>query len=267
MNTSFQTLVVELDSGILTVFFNREKQKNALSLQMVDELEAVLQEAVQDSKVRAIFLRGKGKHFCAGGDIKDMAKARMGKSEGADPIAVLNRRFGALINAFYRCPKTVVAIVQGAAMGGGFGLACIADVVVAHKTAKFKLPETSLGVPPAQIAPFLVYRLGMAKAKRLALTGASITGHQAVDVGLVDMLVDDDTIVPAVDDLKTRILRCAPQASQVTKQLFLSIADTEQNALLDQGAQLFAEAVRSGEGMEGMMAFLQKRNPSWVVKR
>ena len=80
------------------------------------------------------------------------------------------------------------------------------------------------------------------------------------------MLVDDATIGPALDELKTSILRCAPKASQVTKKLFLSIADTEQNALLDQGAQLFAEAIRSGEGMEGMMAFLQKRNPSWVVK-
>ena len=266
MNKSYQTLLVELDDGILTIFFNREKAKNALSLKMVDELEEVLRAAQEDSAVRAIFLRGKGKHFCAGGDIKDMAKARMGKTVDHDPIAVLNRRFGTLISGFYRCTKTVVAVVHGAAMGGGFGLACIADVVVAHETAKFKLPETSLGVPPAQIAPFLVYRLGMVKAKRLALTGASITAQQGVNLGLVDILVDDRSTAPALEDLKSKILRCAPKASQVTKSLFLSIPETRQDDLLDHGAKLFADSIRGGEGMEGMMAFLQKRDPKWVVK-
>ncbi|MEC7988072.1 MAG: enoyl-CoA hydratase/isomerase family protein [Myxococcota bacterium] len=262
-----KTLLLEKEFGILTVYFNRPKARNALSLQMVEELEEVLKEAESDDSVRAIVLRGSGKHFCAGGDIKDMATARMKPSGDVDPIAELNRRFGTLITKFNACLKTVVVVVQGAAMGGGFGLVCVADIVLADESAKFKLPETSLGVPPAQIAPFLVYRIGLAKARRFALTGASLKAQQAYEQGLVDILVnDDDELEAALDELRAQIRKCAPKASQQTKKILLAVGTMDHEVLLDWGAEQFSQAIRKGEGMEGMMAFMQRRKAKWAVE-
>src|SRR4029079_5328179 len=128
--------------------------------------------------VRVMVLRGTGGHFCAGGDIKDMAKARMStlKAGEPDPVGAVKRAFGRAITKVDRAPQAVVAVLEGAVLGGGFGLACVADVAIAHAGANFGLPETSLGLPPAQIAPFLVRRLGLSQARRLAVTGARLSG-------------------------------------------------------------------------------------------
>ena len=147
-------------------------------------------------------------------------------------------------------------------MGGGFGLVCVADVVIADDTAKFRLPETSLGIIPAQIAPFLVYRLGLAKSRRLALTGAKLTASQAHQEGLVDILCADTK--EAKRELLTTMLRCAPRATVLTKKLLLQVGKVSHEELLDVAARDFAECARSKEGTEGLMAFIQKRSPSWA---
>src|SRR5690606_32924520 len=133
-----------------------------------------------DRTVRAVVLRGAEGHFCAGGDIKDMANARasVGKTE-ADPFFTLNREFGRLITAVNQAPQTVIVVAEGAVLGGGFGLACVSDVAIAAASAKFGLPETGLGVIPAQIAPFVVTRIGLTQARRLALLGARFDGAEA----------------------------------------------------------------------------------------
>ena len=146
-------------------------------------------------------------------------------------------------------------------------MVCVADIVVADESAKFKLPETSLGVPPAQIAPFLVYRIGLAKARRFALTGASLKAQQAYEQGLVDILVNgDDELEAALNELYAQIRRCAPKASQQTKEILLAVGTMEHEALLDWGAERFSHAIRKGEGMEGMMAFMQRRKAKWAVE-
>jgi isohexenylglutaconyl-CoA hydratase len=262
-----QTLRLVREGGTLFVYFNRPKARNALSLQMVGELEDVLAAIHSDRSVRVLVLRGEGGHFCAGGDVKDMASARSQRFSvgGTDPIADLNRRFGTLITRLDRAPQTTVAVVEGAAMGGGFGLVCVADVVLALETASFRLPETGLGLPPAQIAPFLVRRLGLAKARRLALTGARLSGIQARSEGLVDLLCSDgQELEVELTELRRRILRCAPVASAETKRLLLACGELPHEELLDLGAAVFSAAARSPEGMEGVIAFIQKKSPSWV---
>ena len=262
-----QSLRLVREGGTLFVFFNRPKARNALSLQMVGELEAVLDAVHADRSVRVLVLRGEGGHFCAGGDVKDMAAARSKRfSPGEDdPIAALNRRFGTLITRLDRAPQTTVAVVEGAAMGGGFGLVCVADVVIALESASFRLPETGLGLPPAQIAPFLVRRLGLSRARRLALTGARLTGEEASLEGLVDILCSGSEELEAeLLELRRRILRCAPVASAETKRLLLACGEVQHDALLDQGAAAFSAAARSPEGMEGVIAFIQKKAPSWA---
>ena len=266
----YDHLEVRLDSSVLFVAFNRPKVRNALNLKMVEELESLLEVVREEHSVRCLVLSGNGGHFCAGGDVKDMSKARSQPFQDNevlnDPIARLNRRFGDVITKLRHAPQTVVVVVQGAAMGGGFGLVCAADFVLAEQNASFRLPETTLGLPPAQIAPFLVERIGLISAKKCALTGAKLSGEEALDMKLVDQICEGQAeLDAALSSLLENILKCAPIASRNTKQLLLAIADgvQSQSEILDKGALMFAEATRSHEGMEGIMAYLQKRPPSW----
>ena len=258
---------VELEAGVLALTLDRPEVRNAMSLQSVAEIEAVI-DAVKDRRdVRAIVLRGAGGNFCAGGDIKDMAAARGApKGEGgADPMAVVNRRFGAMITKVDRAPQAVVAVLEGAVLGGGFGLACVADVAIARADAQFGLPETGLGVPPAQIAPFLVARLGLSQARRLAVTGGRFDGHAAQSIGLVHRVVEsDEELATALAETLQQIKRCAPGAIAATKRIMLQVGAMDRDRLLDEASLLFADAARGPEGMEGMMAFVQKRKPNWA---
>ena len=265
-----ETLLLREDKGCLHITLNRPQARNAMSLQMVRELMAVFEAAHRKGDIRAVVLRGADGHFCAGGDIRDMANARasIGKSE-SDPFAALNREFGRLITLVNRAPQTVVAVIEGAVLGGGFGLACISDVAIAHREARFGLPETGLGIPPAQIAPFVVKRIGLTQARRLALLGARCDGAEALRLGLVHECLDSREALDArLEELLTQIRRCAPGANAVTKALLLAAADISGEAaleaLLDAAALQFSQAVQGKEGQEGTMAFMQKRDPSWA---
>ncbi len=266
---SFECLDVFMEGGTMWINLNRPHQKNALNLKMLKELELIIQVVRPQSDIRILVLSGNGGHFCAGGDVKEMANAKREdakRKEGdVDPIARLNRRFGHVISTLYEVPQTVIVAVEGAAMGGGLGLVCVADIVVATKSAIFKLPETSLGIPPAQIAPFLIERLGMPKTRKLALTGARLDGEDAEKEGLVDICCEDkEAMDKEILQLRRQIIRCAPEASRNTKKLILGIGQRDLEMVLDYGAEMFADATRSKEGMEGIMAFLQRRPPKWV---
>ena len=261
---SDDTILETRQGAVLTLTLNRPKARNAMSVAMVEALEASLKAAEEDTGVRVLVLRGAGGHFCAGGDIKDMARARHTTLDDAtDPVAQLNARFGYLALAFARASLPVIAVVEGAVMGGGFGLACTADVTIALDSADFRLPETSLGVLPAQIAPFLVERLGYSEAKRLALSGARLDAERALAVGLVHEVCDAKTVVEVLKKHLDAFLRCAPGATAATKKLLVERYASVDEAMIEEAARAFAAAVRSEEAMEGMTAFMQKRAPNW----
>lgn len=257
--------------GVLRLTLNRPTARNAMNREMVDALREAAAQAEADPSIRAIVLRGAGGHFCAGGDVKEMAGARAAPApsqdgeDPGDPIAALNGMFGTLALAFARSSVPVVAAVEGAAMGGGFGLACTADVILAAESADFRLPETSLGVVPAQIAPFLAERLGPTVARRLALTGARLDGAAARGIGLVDQVVPADELDAALEAVLGRILAGAPQATRATKRLFhrLAAAGPVDQAFIDHAAGVFAAAARGDEAAAGMGAFLSKGRPPW----
>ena len=244
-----------------------------MSLQMVAELQQVLRAAEATvgtpEAVRVVVLRGAGGNFCAGGDLKDMADARMRamhRAEGEpDPMADVNAAFGHLCAAYANTPLAVVAVLEGAVMGGGLGLACVADVAIAGDTAAFRLPETSLGVVPAQIAPFLVERLGYSQAKRLAVTGGRLDAAGALAVGLVHEVSTAEGMAAALDKTLADILACAPGALAATKALMRKARFTPAAELVEEAAAIFSRAARSPEGQEGMAAFIQKRKPIWAV--
>jgi isohexenylglutaconyl-CoA hydratase len=257
-----QTLLLEPHNGVLHVTLNRPDSRNAMSLQMVGELRAVLAAVKDDRTVRALVIGGAGGHFCAGGDIKDMANAR---AQGPDAYRDLNRAFGALLQEVQHAPQVVITVLQGAVLGGGFGLVCVSDVALADHQAQFGLPETSLGLLPAQIAPFVVQRIGLTQARRLALTAARFDGVQARRIGLVHFVEHDpQALAERLDEVLAHVLCCAPGANALTKQLLLASARQPSDALLDQAAEWFSEAVTGTEGIEGTMAFVQKRKPGWA---
>lgn len=258
--------------GIQEICLNRPDSRNAMSLQMVQELRRALSDAEAsaggNAPVRVVVLRGAGGHFCAGADLKDMAAARMramqGSEAGSDPIAQVNAAFGHLCAAFAATPLAVVAVLEGTVMGGGLGLACVADVAIASETASFRLPETSLGVVPAQIAPFLVERLGYSQAKRLAVTGGRLDAAAALALGLVHLQVPTAQLQTTLDAVLADILACAPGALAATKALMAKARLQPPATLVDEAAAIFSRAAQGPEGMEGMGAFLQKRKPNWV---
>ncbi|WP_447793237.1 MULTISPECIES: enoyl-CoA hydratase/isomerase family protein [Pseudomonas] len=257
-----QTLLLERHNGVLHITLNRPDSRNAMSLQMVAELRAVLAAVRDDREVRALVIGGAGGHFCAGADIKDMANAR---AQGATAYRELNRAFGALLEEAQHAPQVVITVLQGAVLGGGFGLVCVSDIAMADHQAQFGLPETSLGLLPAQIAPFVVQRIGLTQARRLALTAARFDGTQARRMGLVHFVEHDpQALAERLDEVLAHVLCCAPGANAATKKLLLASAGQLSDGLLDQAAEWFSEAVTGDEGVEGTMAFVQKRKPGWA---
>ena len=263
---AFETLAVQADGGVLHVTLNRPAARNAMSLRMVDELREVLARAESAGDVRAIVLRGADGHFCAGADLQDLAQARQREFSGdGDAIAAVNARFGALCGAFARTGLATIAVLEGTVMGGGLGLACVVDVALAGQGAQLRLPETSLGVVPAQIAAFLVERVGASQARRLAVTGGKLDAAQALAIGLVhEVHAEGAALDAALAATLAQTLRCAPGAIAATKALMARALHTPAIDLVHDAALVFAQAARGPEGAEGMTAFLQKRAPSWA---
>ena len=269
------TLALQRRGAVLHITLNRPELRNAMSLRMVTELRAALKDAESEGQVRVIVLRGAGGNFCAGADLKDMAAARMQAMQGQpqdaadalvlDAVAQANLQFGELCLAFASTPLALVAVLEGSVMGGGFGLACVADVALAVESTLFRLPETGLGMVPAQIAPFLVERLGYSQAKRLAVTGGRVSAAQALAIGLVHAVHAPDQIDAALDAVLADILACAPGALAATKALISKARLTATADLLQPAALVFSRAAQGAEGIEGTTAFIQKRKPNWAV--
>ncbi|EXB46676.1 enoyl-CoA hydratase/isomerase family protein [Acinetobacter sp. 1000160] len=260
------SIQLEQQGSILTVWLNRPESRNAMSLKMVTAIQQVFSQIADDVSIRAVIFRGQGGHFCAGGDIKDMAGLRVevANSGSLQAYVDFNRRFGAMIEQVDQAAQTVVAVLEGAVLGGGFGLACVSDIAISRDTAQFGLPETGLGILPAQIAPFVVKRIGLTQARRLALLGLRFDGKTALDLGVVHQVVSNETeLEQQLEQTIQQIKRAAPLASRATKVLLHRTLNEPLDQLLDEAAQQFADAVAGAEGQEGTMAFIQKRNPSW----
>jgi isohexenylglutaconyl-CoA hydratase len=257
-------LALRSEGAVLHIALNRPEIRNAMSLAMVRELRAALATAETDGRTRVIVLRGAGGHFCAGADLKDMAAARQRLAHDPRALAETNAAFGELCVAFAGTGLAVVAVLQGSVMGGGFGLACVADVAIADDSVVFRLPETGLGLLPAQIGPFLVERLGSSEARRLAVTGARVESQEALRLRLVHEVHDESALDWATRRVLRDILACAPGAIAATKALLAKARFVPPSTLVAEAADAFSRAALGPEGQEGTLAFLHKRPASWV---
>lgn len=263
---------LEAQGPVLRLWLNRPELRNAMSSQMVREILATFAAIRQDRNVRVVVLRGAGGTFCAGADLKSLAGAAeappAATADAAGDREQSNRRFGLMMETVDSAPQAVIAAVEGYAMGGGFGLACVADITIATEDARFAMTEATLGLVPAAISPFVVRRIGLTAARRFGVSGARLTGEQAREVGIAHLTVKSAAALgAAVTDAINQILQCAPEAVAETKRLMLRAAGpAPMPELLDQAAESFARAVRGEEGREGTRAFVEKRKPAWVMR-
>lgn len=260
-------LLIETDGSVLTATLNRPEAKNALTGEMIAALNTLIAGLNRDSAVRILVLRGAGGVFCAGGDVKSFRDFfQMDDSpESRAKVAAHNRAFGDVLLGLNRLPQVVVAAVEGAAIAGGMGLVSVSDVAIATADAKFALTETALGIPPAQIAPFVVQRLGLTQARRLMLTGARFDGAEAARLGLVHFAEPD---LAALDARLAAVLadarRCGPTANAATKAILFNALAGDLPTALDEAAAAFAACILGPEGREGVMSFATKKAPSWA---
>ena len=260
-----ENILLEQDAGWLTIWFNRPDNRNALSKELTTELKEVL-NAVRDKKnIRGITLRGKGGVFCAGGDLKGFKNNYQGGSQTVEDVAAASRQGGQMFDLINELPQVVLILVEGAAIAGGLGMVCCADAVAVTKDARFAMTETAIGIPPAQIAPFVAQRLGLRIARRLMVTASRFDGEEAHRLGLADYVVDDAAGLDQIEaDMKKQVRRCAPGANAVTKAIVLATRHLNREQQLDFAAKGFAECMLSDEGREGVASFIEKRKPIWA---
>jgi isohexenylglutaconyl-CoA hydratase len=260
-------VLVAVRADAIFVTLNDPEHRNALSDSMLGSIERICTHVMaKQGHYRGLVIRGAGGVFSAGGNIKTFNIEYQSVNTAAESIAEANRRYGALLNTLDSLPLPVVAAVDGAAVGGGVGLAAIADVVIATAASTFSLTETTLGLPPAQIAPFVAARVGRHTSRRLMLTAARLNASAAASVGLVDEVVDDcSALDAAVDKTMERVRRCAPRANAITKGLVNASARMPLGDLLDHSAEQFAASMTAPEAKEGIAAFLERRQPPWAT--
>lgn len=210
-------------------------------------------------------LRGKGGAFCAGGDLKEFKENFQKAGKSLEDVAGYSRHVGRMFEKLSTLPMPVVALVEGPALAGGFGLVCACDIVIAAEDAEFAMTETAIGIPPAQIIPHVVNRLGLRTARRLVMTAARIDSAEAARLGLADFVLPDVSAAEKQEaEVRKAVMRCAPQANAASKEIIFASLTRKGPDIVDFAAKGFAEAITGEEGREGISSFIEKRKPRWA---
>ena len=259
----FATLAIEhRRRGVAQVTMSRPAVFNAFDETMIAELDAAFGQLGAEVEVRMIVLAGAGKHFSAGADLNWMQRASEASRDWNLEDA---RRFAAMLACVADCPKPTVARIQGAALGGGVGLACACDLALAAQSATFAVSEARFGILPAVIGPYLVNAIGRRQAMRLALTSSRIGAAEALRLGLVHQAVPDDELDRAVDAVVNEVLAGGPLAQCEIKQLYAQLhAGPVSAETRELTAQTISRVRGTDEAREGFGAFLGKRPPRWA---
>jgi isohexenylglutaconyl-CoA hydratase len=262
----YANITLTREGAVARLTLNRPERRNALTQPMMLELEDAFRRVGSDTACRVLVLRGAGGNFSAGGDIATMAEMPPQPVNGAvDPMIASYRQFGEALLVLNNLPQPVIAVVEGSAVGGGFGMACCSDVVILHDSARFGLPEPKVGFIPSQILPFIVRRIGEGATRDLALSARLVDAAEAHRLGVGRYLCAttadlNRTLKNLIEDM----LRLEPRSLAVVKRLVLSTADADSRAVLDDAAESIVRLLRRPEASEGMKAFMDKTVPSWA---
>jgi methylglutaconyl-CoA hydratase len=258
---SYSTLDVT-PGPVARVRMNRPQVFNAFDEAMIGELDQAFSALTADATVRVIVLEGAGKAFSAGADLQWMQRASSASLEWNEADA---RRFAGMLHTLHRCPKPTIAKVHGVALGGGVGLTCACDIAIASEDAKFSVSEAKFGILPSVIGPYLTNAVGKRQALRLALTTQRIGAAEALAIGLVQQVVPNAELDPAVEAAVAELLTGGPNALAEIKALF---AQFHVGPITPEVRELTARTIArvrgTDEAREGFAAFLAKRPASWI---
>ncbi|HEY2135987.1 MAG TPA: enoyl-CoA hydratase-related protein [Xanthobacteraceae bacterium] len=252
------TLITTVDAhGVATLTLNRPDRSNSYDQALLDALAAETQRLGGDASVRAIVLRGTGKHFCAGADIgaHDSAKS-------ADQRTTLP----GLCHDIDTVAKPTVALVRGACIGGGVAFAACCDVVIAERDAVFALPEVRLGFAPGPLIPFLLHAIPARSLRRYLVSGERFGAEEALRIGLVHELCDAAGADAALARMLDEMLRAAPGAAASAKRALRRLGGGASKELLAELQIEFQQGFESAEAQEGRASFREKRKPAWAPK-
>lgn len=246
-----------------TIILNRPDKRNALSRQLLTELQQAFDDFHQERKVRAVILTGAGQAFCSGMDLGEM----LATSKQPDAHAMWYQDavlYKELMETMLRFPKPIIAAVNGAAVAGGAGLVLASDIVIASRTASFGLPEPLRGLVAGLVSPLLEFRVGGGCAANLLLTGDIISADEALRLRLFHELVEEHLVWARAHAVAEQCARAAPEALQLTKKMINETIGEHLGVLLSAGAAASATARTTQAAAEGLAAFLEKREPQWL---
>ena len=260
---TYETLAIERRSAVATIWMDRPEVFNAFNEQLIAELAAACAELDADASVRVVVLAGRGKHFSAGADLNWMRRAA--DSTEAENLAD-SRKFAAMLRALSGLSKPTIARVQGAALGGGTGLAAACDMAIAADDASFATSEVKFGIIPAVISPYVLRAIGPRHALRYFQSAERFGALEAKAMGLVNEVVTVDELDAAVDRLVQALLACGPQAQFAAKQLIAALTGRPiDDAVGEETATRIARQRATAEAREGFAAFFDKRAPAWMA--
>ena len=259
-NTIYETILLEIEGRVAKVTLNRPDVHNAFNNILINDLYDVFEKLSTEPEIRVIILTGNGKSFCAGADLNWM-KSVVNYSYEQNYEESL--KLAKLMYLIFTHPKPVIARINGSAIGGGVGLMSVCDILIANEEAKFGLSEVKLGLVPAAISPFVMSRIGDARARELFITGERITAKRAEYLNLVNYAVPMSEIDILVNEKVNLILNNGPEAVRSVKEMIFKVTQIKFPEIQTYTAELIANLRLSAEGQEGMNAFLEKRKPKW----
>lgn len=256
----YKTILVEREGRLARLWLNRPDVHNAFNIAMIRELRSAVRELRDDASVRVVVLSGKGKSFCAGADLNWMREVIRYSYEQNLQEALELADFH---YELYSLPKPTIARVNGAAVGGGTGLISACDIGIASSDAKLGLSEVKLGLVPAVISPYVVRKIGESHARRYFLTGERIDAAHAMQIGMVSMVAAPEELDAKVEEVVSQLLTSGPEALASAKQLLQRVPTMNFEEARTFTSEMIAMLRLSGEGQEGMSAFLEKRKTKW----
>ncbi|GAB4169527.1 MAG: enoyl-CoA hydratase/isomerase family protein [Calditrichia bacterium] len=259
---SFNTIEIERDGHITTVWLNRPRVHNAFDEHMIAELNQVVEDLKQDTNTRILIFRGRGKSFCAGADLNWMK--RMSEYSYEENMQD-SRELARLMYAIYTFPKPTIAVLHGAVIGGGNGIASACDMAFCESDTTFSLSEVKIGLVPSVIGPYVIKRVGEYNARMLMLSGLRFKGADAEKYGLVNGHFNQDDLEAKVAETVKFLLTSGPEAMRMCKELIFNLVNhMSMQEALEYTSKIIADVRASDEGKEGIASFLEKRKPDWV---
>ena len=258
----FRAISVEVDErGVVDLRLNNPERRNALSAQMMNELAAFTRLARHRKDFRVVVLSGVGGTFCAGADLTWM-KAQINASR--ETRIAEARRLAMMLKDLNEMPLPLIGRVEGAALGGGLGMACVCDIAIASRDCKIGLTETRLGLIPATIGPYFVARMGEARARQVVMSGRVFGGDEAAALGIVARAVEPEEMDSAIADEVAPYLDLPQGPPGRAKALVRSLGARIDESVIEASIQRLADTWESDEAREGIAAFLEKRKPRWA---